>query len=191
MLYTPAAPKRAPTTIAKSVTAEQSPPRTLTPRPPTQSVSVGARSVEVKQRPQPTQGFRAMQAAKIERAVTAARQLERKRPVSEVECALCSASLPADAERCLCGWRVPNHEREIPALESVKPTAGNGNELTVVFSPIECPLCTASIAANTTRCQCGWRVPEGVNELPPVALSSDEISALSQGALLDELGKAR
>jgi predicted DNA-binding transcriptional regulator YafY len=86
---------------------------------------------------------------------------------------------------------VPNHEREIPALELAKPTARNGNELTVAFCPIECPLCNATIAANAARCQCGWRVPDGVNELPPMALSSEEISALSQGVQLDEPSKAR
>lgn len=161
------------------------------PPPPVKPVPPSARPIEAKQRLQPTKTFRAIQAAKIEKAVTAARRLQREAPANEIECALCSATLSANADRCLCGWRVPNHEREIPALELAKPTARNGNELTVAFSPIECPLCSTTIAANETRCQCGWRVPEGVNELPPVALSSEEISALSQGVQLDEPSKAR
>lgn len=187
------APKSTPVTTDSSTTREQSQPPGLAPLPPAKSHASAARSVEPKQRPQPTESFRAAQAAKIERAVTAARQLERKLATAKMECALCSASLPANAERCLCGWRVPNHEREIPALEvgSGKPNVDNGNELTVVFCPIECPLCTATIAPNATRCQCGWRVPEGVNELPPVALSTEEVSALSHDAQLDERGKAR
>jgi hypothetical protein len=186
-------PKSMPVTTAASTTPEQAQSRGPAPLPPAKSVPAITRLVAPRQRPQPTEGFRAMQAAKIERAVNAARQLERTPPTMEIECALCSASLPANAERCLCGWRVPNHEREIPALEAGtgKPNVGNGNELTVVFCPIECPLCTATIAANARRCQCGWRVPEGVNELPPVALSNDEISALAHNAQLVELDKAR
>jgi hypothetical protein len=186
-----AAPKRKPKTTTLSTPAEQSPSPAHPPQPPAKPNSASVRSVEAKQRPQPTENFRATQAARIEKAITAARQLERKVPAREIECALCSATLSANADRCLCGWRVPNHEREIPALELATPAVSNGNELTVVFSPIECPLCAATIAANTTRCQCGWRVPEGVNELPPVTLSSEEISALSQGAQLDEPSKAR
>jgi hypothetical protein len=187
----PAVPKRTPATTASSAAGRRSPLPAPAPLPPAKPAAASVRSVEVKQRRRPTEDFRATQAAKIEKAVSAARRLERRFPAGEIECALCSARLPANADRCLCGWHVPNHEREIPALEPAKSTAGNGNELTVVFSPIECPLCTATIAASATRCQCGWRVPEGVNELPPVALSSEEISALSQGAQLDELGKAR
>jgi hypothetical protein len=132
-----------------------------------------------------------MQAAKIEKAVTAARGRERKLPASEIECALCSATLPANANHCLCGWRVPNHEREIPALDLAKSTARNGNELTVVFRKIECPLCSTTIAVNAKRCRCGWRVPEEVNELPPMSLSSEEVSALSLGMELDEPSKLR
>lgn len=183
----PATPR--PTAPAPMAKPSASP--ALMPPPPAKPVFASARPLRATQRPQPTKTFRAIQAAKIEKAVTAARRLQREVPASEIECALCSATLPANADRCLCGWRVPNHEREIPALELAKPTAGNGNELTVVFCPIECPLCSATIAANVTRCQCGWRVPEGVNELPPVALSSEEVSALSQGVQLDEPSKAR
>lgn len=183
--------KRAPTAATSPAVAKQSPSRAHAPLSAAKPATGSTRLVGPKQRAQPSENFRAMQAAKIERTVTAARRLERKSPASEIECALCSASLPANADRCLCGWRVPNHEREIPALELAKPTASNGNELTVVFSPIECPLCAAFVAANATRCQCGWHVPEGINELPPVALSSEEISALSKGTLLDELDKAR
>ncbi len=180
----PATPRpTAPSPMAK-------PPAHMPP-PPVKPASTSAHPVEVKQHPQPTKTFRAIQAAKIEKAVTAARWLQREAPANEIECALCSATLSANADRCLCGWRVPNHEREIPALELAKPTARNGNELTVAFSPIECPLCSTTIAANATRCRCGWRVPEGVNELPPVTLSSEEVSALSQGVQLDEPSKAR
>lgn len=181
-----ATPERAPTTVAK-----RSPPPRRVPFPPVKPATASTRSVQAKQRAKPTEDFRAMQAAKIEKAVTAARGLERKLPASEIECALCSATLPANANHCLCGWRVPNHEREIPALDLAKPTARDGNELTVVFRKIECPLCSTTIAVNAKRCQCGWRVPEEVNELPPVSLSSEEISALSLGMELDEPSKLR
>jgi hypothetical protein len=181
----PATPK--PSLPARA--AKRSPSRM--PAPPTKPGFLGARPVEAKQRAQPTDTFRAVQAAKIEKAVTAARGLERKLPASEIECALCSATLPANADHCLCGWRVPNHEREIPALDLAKSTARNGNELTVVFRKIECPSCSTTIAVNAKRCRCGWRVPEEVNELPPVSLSSEEISALSLGMELDEPSKLR
>lgn len=176
--------------VGASAPATKRPPSPI-PAPPAKPSFPGARPAEVKQRAQPTDTFRAIQAAKIEKAVTAAHGAEHHIAASKIECALCSATLPAHADHCLCGWRVPNHEREIPALELAKPSARNGNELTVVFSPIECPLCSATIAANAKRCQCGWRVPEEVNELPPVSLSSEEISALSLGIELDEPSKLR
>lgn len=138
------------------------------------------RSDEIRQRTQPSEVFRRVQAAKIEQAVVAARSLEDA--AVTVECALCSASLSVDAERCLCGWHVPNHVRDIPALTPVpghNGRNGHGNELTVAFQRIECPLCGAELAPNAVRCGCGWRIPEGTNELPPVSLTADEVSSLS------------
>ena len=186
------------TTRAKPATPKPSMPArvakrspSLMPTSPTKPGFLDARPVDAKQRTQPTETFRAVQAAKIEKAVTVACRLEHHAAASKIECALCSAILPANANHCLCGWRVPNHEREIPALDLAKPNARNGNELTVVFRKIECPLCSTTIAVNAKRCQCGWRVPEEVNELPPVSLSSEEISALSLGMELDEPSKLR
>jgi hypothetical protein len=141
---------------------------------------------------QPSETFRRVQAVKIEQAVVAARSLEGES--ASVECALCSASLSVDAERCLCGWQVPNHVRDIPALTPATSHSGrngHGNELTVVFQRIECPSCTAELAPNAVRCSCGWRIPEGTNELPPVSLSPEEVSSLSFDARMNNPTKSR
>jgi hypothetical protein len=147
---------------------------------------------EIRQRTQPSETFRRAQAAKIEQAVVAARSVEST--AATVECALCSASLSVNAKRCLCGWQVPNHVRDIPALTPVAGHNGrnaHGNELTVAFRRIECPLCGAELAPNAVRCRCGWNIPEGTNELPPVSLTADEVSSLSFGVRIDNPNKSR
>lgn len=148
------------------------------------------RSDAIRQRTQPSAAFRQAQAAKIEQAVAAARTAEDT--AATFECALCSASLPVDAERCLCGWQVPNHVRDIPALTPVPGHVGrNGNELTVAFRRIECALCGAELTPNAVRCRCGWRIPDGINELPPVSLTTDEVSSLSFDVRIDNPTKPR
>lgn len=172
--------------------AVQSPKPTRPAVKPATPQATPKRSDEIRQRTQPSEAFRRTQAAKIEQAVVAARSLEST--TATVECALCSASLAADAKRCLCGWQVPNHVRDIPALTPVaghNGRNGHGNELTVAFRRIECPLCGAELAPNAVRCRCGWSIPEGTNELPPVSLTADEVSSLSFGVQIDNPTKPR
>ncbi len=150
------------------------------------------RSDDPRQRTQPSAAFRRAQATRIEQTVAAARSLENT--AATIECALCSASLSVNAERCLCGWQVPNHVRDIPALTADaghNGRNGHGNELTVAFRRIECPLCGAELAPNAVRCRCGWRIPEGTNELPPVSLTAEEVSSLSFGVRIDNRTKSR
>ena len=174
------------------VQAVLSPSATRPPPIPSNSQAAVASTNEVKQQAQPSEAFRQTQAMKIERAVEAVRALGQES--ASVECALCSATLAADAERCLCGWKVPNHVRDIPALDPVRGPNGrkvHGNELTVVFQRIKCPLCTSQLAPNAVRCKCGWKIPESMNELPPVSLTADELSLLSLGPQVDTSTKPR
>lgn len=136
----------------------------------------------------PSEAFRATQAAKIAKAVEAARALEAKE--NTMECPLCTAILPVNATRCGCGWLVPAGERDIPGLV-LHPQDQTANGPKVLVCPIECPVCTASIPAGASRCGCGWAAPQGNREMPPVMLSAEEQAALAQGMEIKTLTRRR
>ena len=57
--------------------------------------------------------------------------------------------------------------------------------------PMECPVCTAALALDVSQCGCGWLVPSDEDELPSVALSAEECTALAQGARIGRWAKSR
>ena len=124
--------------------------------------------------------FHAAQAVKIEQALNTARAMEALK--TNRECPLCTAALSADATDCRCGWIASTDESEMPGLELSEQerieTVGLPEATT---SPVECPVCTATVPAGVPNCGCGWAVPVSGREMPPLSLTPDERSAIVHG----------
>ncbi|MFQ5756222.1 MAG: hypothetical protein ACE5H7_09015 [Acidiferrobacterales bacterium] len=157
----------------------------------TASRSVPPSTHQVKSAPKqhqvPSEAFRAAQAAKIAKAVKMA-TAPAARECADV-CPLCGAMLAASATGCSCGWQVPSANREIAALQLNTSDGIAAGPLP--DRPTECPVCTAALAFDVSQCGCGWLVPTGEDELPSVALSSEERTALAQGARIERSEKSR
>jgi len=124
--------------------------------------------------------FHAAQAEKIEQASNTARVMEALR--ARRECPLCTAALSIDATDCACGWTASTGESEMVGLELSEQerieTVGVPESTTC---PVECPVCTATVPAGAPNCGCGWMVPAGEREMPPLSLTPDERSAIQHG----------
>ena len=124
--------------------------------------------------------FHAAQAEKIEQALSTARVTQSLK--AGRECPLCTGPLAADATDCACGWTASAGEFKMPGLELSEreriETVGLPEAMTC---PVECPVCTATVPAGVPNCGCGWAVPVGEREMPPLALSPDERSAIEDG----------
>ena len=124
--------------------------------------------------------FHAAQAEKIEQALSTARVMQSLK--AGRKCPLCTGPLAADATDCACGWTASADEFEMPGLELSEreriETVGLPEAMTC---PVECPVCTATVPAGVPNCGCGWAVPVGEREMPPLALSPDERSAIEDG----------
>jgi hypothetical protein len=124
--------------------------------------------------------FHAAQAEKIEQALNTAQTMEALK--ASRECPLCTAALSVNATDCACGWTASTSESEMAGLELSEQeridTVGVPQSMTC---PVECPVCTATVPAGTPNCGCGWAVPVGEREMPPLSLTPDERSAIQQG----------
>ncbi len=124
--------------------------------------------------------FHAARVEKIEQALSTARVMQTLK--AHRQCPLCTGSLATDATDCACGWTASAGEFEMPGLELSEreriETVGLPEAMTC---PMECPVCTATIPAGVPNCGCGWAVPVREREMPPLALSPDERSAIEHG----------
>ncbi|MCH6583820.1 MAG: hypothetical protein IH808_12565 [Proteobacteria bacterium] len=124
--------------------------------------------------------FHAAQAEKIEQALSTARVMQSLK--AGRECPLCTGPLAADATDCACGWTASAGEFKMPGLElSERERIETVGIPEVMTCPVECPACTATVPAGVPHCGCGWVVPVGEREMPPLALSPDERSAIEDG----------
>ncbi len=124
--------------------------------------------------------FHAAQTKKIEQALSTARLMQTLEAARE--CPMCTAVLSANATDCRCGWTASADDVDMPGLELTDQerieTVGVPEPMTC---PVECPVCTATVPAGVPSCGCGWAVPVGEREMPPLALSPDERSAIAHG----------
>jgi hypothetical protein len=124
--------------------------------------------------------FHAAQAEKIEQVLSTARVMQSLK--AGRECPLCTGPLVADATDCACGWTAPAGEFKMPGLEpSERERIETVGLPEAIACPVECPVCTATVLAGVPSCGCGWAVPVGEREMPPLALSPDERSAIEDG----------
>ncbi len=124
--------------------------------------------------------FHAARAEEIEQALSTARVTQSLK--AGRKCPLCTGSLATDATDCACGWTASAGDFEMPGLALSKreriETVGLPEAM---ICPMECPVCTATIPAGVPICGCGWAAPAGEREMPPLALSPDERSAIEHG----------
>ncbi len=59
--------------------------------------------------------------------------------------------------------------------------------VTLARETVECPWCTATVAASAVRCRCGYSFATGVRAMPPLALSAGERAALAEGSATKKL----
>ena len=137
-----------------------------------------ARAVE-----QPTtnrDAFHAAQAEKIEQALNTAREMKALK--ASRECPSCTGPLATDAIDCACGWTASTGELEMPGLElSERERIESVGLPEALTRPVECLVCTATVPAGVPNCGCGWAVPVGEGEMPPLSLTPDERSAIQHG----------
>ncbi len=61
-------------------------------------------------------------------------------------------------------------------------TAAKALRAALARETVECPWCTATVAASAVRCRCGYSFATAVRAMPPLALSAGERAALAEGS---------
>ena len=54
--------------------------------------------------------------------------------------------------------------------------------VTLARETVECPWCTATVAASAVRCRCGYSFATAVRAMPPLALSAGERAIFAEGS---------
>lgn len=143
--------------------------------------------------------FRELQARKAEaiaKAQTPAARTETKRPEALAQrparmsdaaqaCPSCTATVPADQERCRCGYVFSKAAQGMPGVSL------SGAALAAPPGTLECPNCTATVAATRQRCNCGYTFSQATEQVPALTLDAAALAILTDGISANRTSRRR